>query len=374
MSLTASTPAAASSRLVRRPAPLPDGADPVLDDAADVVRHLLRTPGAMVTVVGDTMQTFVGASGPRQLVDGPRQVPVHVSFCSRVVAGDRPFVIDDATADPALREHPALTASGAVAYCGVPLRDDDGAALGSVCAVDHVPHAWTDDDVAALQRFSALLTRDLSLRRARQDAVRREALLDDTRALLSHDLRDALHSIGIAAELLPAVPDLPQRATELVGAIARRSAAATALLRRLLPDTPPDRATRSLVDRVRDVVEEYDAAFADVDVHFRGDGALRAEDRVLVPPGMLERSVAGLVRAAATGGAPGVVDVRIAVGEDRDLVVEVRREGGATGEGGGDAEELGETVAAFAADAWSGSFSSRPGRYLLSLPLAPRTA
>jgi GAF domain-containing protein len=62
---------------------------------------------------------------------------------------------------------------GVLAYLGVPLATDEGQVLGSLCAVDTVPRAWTPDDLAALQDVVASVMTEIALRR--EVAVRRGA-------------------------------------------------------------------------------------------------------------------------------------------------------------------------------------------------------
>ena len=41
-----------------------------------------------------------------------------------------------------------------VAYAGIPLVDPDDNVLGVLCAIDHEPRAWSDEDVSTLRRLA----------------------------------------------------------------------------------------------------------------------------------------------------------------------------------------------------------------------------
>ena len=43
-----------------------------------------------------------------------------------------------------------------VAYAGIPLVDPDDNVLGVLCAIDHEPRAWSDEDVSTLRRQRAI--------------------------------------------------------------------------------------------------------------------------------------------------------------------------------------------------------------------------
>jgi len=69
---------------------------------------------------------------PRLEVGG--DVPMRESYCSIVVGRDRPFRTGNAREDEELRDHPSREST--LSYCGVPLRDPDGRALGTLCHFD----------------------------------------------------------------------------------------------------------------------------------------------------------------------------------------------------------------------------------------------
>ena len=89
------------------------------------------------------------------------------TFCSRMVAGEGPGVAPDAAAVPAYAQAPIGQELKIGAYVGVPLHDEDGALLGTLCAID--PEAQPgalgveEDTVHLLGRLlSSLLAREIS--------------------------------------------------------------------------------------------------------------------------------------------------------------------------------------------------------------------
>ncbi len=150
---------------------------PHLDRVADLVVSFTGAPLSIVSMVDDQRQFFAAQIGLPAETAEARGTPLSHSLCRFVVAADAPLVVDDTSADQALAQHPAVTDLGIAAYCGVPIHDAAGHALGSLAALDTAPHTWTDDDVALLRSLadvvSAELEADARYRRLTVDLHRR---------------------------------------------------------------------------------------------------------------------------------------------------------------------------------------------------------
>jgi PAS domain S-box-containing protein len=165
---------------------------PAFDRLARLAGRLLNVPVALVTLVGEDRQFFVGCSGCADGAwQGLRETPLSHSFCRHVVEAGAPLVIEDAREHPLVRENPAVGELGVVAYAGIPLVTSGGTVLGSFCAIDHRPHAWSGDEVDALRDLTASVVTEVELRLTtaeageRAEEARRErdeklALLDST--------------------------------------------------------------------------------------------------------------------------------------------------------------------------------------------------
>jgi len=76
-------------------------------------------------------------------------VPMRESYCSIVVGRDRPFRTVDAREEELLRDHPSRDST--LSYCGVPLRDPDGRALGTLCHFDLEPQEVVEAETGMLE-------------------------------------------------------------------------------------------------------------------------------------------------------------------------------------------------------------------------------
>jgi signal transduction histidine kinase len=116
------------------------------------------------------------------------------------VASGEPLVIDDARDTPLVRDNLAIRDLDVIAYAGVPLRTSDGAVLGTFCAIDHEPRAWSEADIAFVREMAQSAMTEIELRsvvRQLEDA-RAEA---EGAALALHELQAisdaALVNLGI---------------------------------------------------------------------------------------------------------------------------------------------------------------------------------
>lgn len=181
--------------------------DAPMDEHARLVRRLLDCDGALITVLGDSSQRYLGMIGLPGPVRARRRTPLDRSLCRTVVARDAPLQLDDLGASPEYRDHPVRTALGVDAYLGVPLRMPSGDPVGAVCGLHHLPYDWTERDLELLRAVRDLVQMELQpLLRSTRDRARTEeiSLLLST---LRHELGGELSIVlgGIETALLPAV-------------------------------------------------------------------------------------------------------------------------------------------------------------------------
>jgi diguanylate cyclase (GGDEF)-like protein len=176
-------PVASSARLrseVQRPARLAAlsaegllgrAPEPVFDRFARVAARAAATPVALVSLVDDERQCFVGMCGLGQPWADARQTPLTHSFCQHVVANAAPLVVEDARLDPVLCANLAIADLDVIAYAGFPIVSPEGHVLGSLCAIDDQPRIWGAEQLELLAEIALLLGNELE----RRSLVRRLA-------------------------------------------------------------------------------------------------------------------------------------------------------------------------------------------------------
>jgi diguanylate cyclase (GGDEF)-like protein len=130
----------------------------------DIVRLASQICGTPVAVMGlvDAERVWLKAQTGG---DAPPNCPREISFCSHTILQHEPLVVPDLAADPRFADGPLVTEVGLRFYAGAPLITDDGFAIGTLCALDDVPHELTLQQRDALSALARQVVAQLELRR-----------------------------------------------------------------------------------------------------------------------------------------------------------------------------------------------------------------
>lgn len=180
---------------------LTERSDPGMERYAERVRDQLSVPVSLVSLVLADQQVFPGMCGLPDPWAHRRATPLSHSFCQHVVTTGEPLIVEDARLAPLVRDNLATVEIGVVGYAGVPLTDDHGHVLGSLCAIDTEPRRWTDHEIAALRDIAVDCSNELRLRLARLDAARERERRDASDAQLQQAFRRSQQLLAIAEVL-----------------------------------------------------------------------------------------------------------------------------------------------------------------------------
>lgn len=122
----------------------------------------LGVPISLVSLVDGDRQFFASQTGLSGLVAEQRETPLSHSFCQHVANERRPLVVADARETKRLAANRAIDDLGVVAYLGVPVAAPDGHVIGALCAIDSVPHAWSEDDVRLMSSLAEAVTAEVA--------------------------------------------------------------------------------------------------------------------------------------------------------------------------------------------------------------------
>lgn len=147
-------------------------ADESFDRFARLVHRQLGVPIALVSISADSAQVLPGAHGLPERLQHERRLPPDHSPCRTVADSGEPLIAVDTRTDPRTMNSPAMANLGIIAYAGFPIFDPHGQPVGTLCAIDRVPHEWTENDLANLADLAAACTSELRLRLARSRAKR----------------------------------------------------------------------------------------------------------------------------------------------------------------------------------------------------------
>ena len=118
---------------------------------------MFNVPVALISMVDSERQWIKSAAG----VD-VTETPRDEAFCSHVVAGRQPLLIQDARQDPRFAENPLVTGGPKVRfYAGYPLFMDDGSCVGTLCLIDNKPRDFGGRGLALLSDMAQLAKKEL---------------------------------------------------------------------------------------------------------------------------------------------------------------------------------------------------------------------
>jgi diguanylate cyclase (GGDEF)-like protein len=147
--------------------------------------RLLRTPVALVSLVGSRVQWFKSRQGVKAGETSPT-----ISFCAHAILGDDTLVVRDARADDRFHDNPLVTGEPFIRfYAGHPLRAPDGSNVGTLCVIDTRPRRPRPAVLEALRDLAAIA----------EDELRVQALSEEQRALIAE--RDELRRRSVLDSL-----------------------------------------------------------------------------------------------------------------------------------------------------------------------------
>ncbi len=143
------------------------------DDIVLLASQICGTPQALMGLV-DSDRVWHKARVGVPVSESARDL----SFCGHTILQTDPLVIDDLAEDERFVDSPLVVGGPQIRfYAGAPLLTENGYAVGTLCAMDTVPHTLDVDQREALSALARQLVAQLELRRLLA-ASRAEALTD----------------------------------------------------------------------------------------------------------------------------------------------------------------------------------------------------
>ena len=211
------------------------------DRIAALASRALRVPIAFVTFVEAEKQVFKGRCFSDTPLDGVTETPLSHSICQYVSGSQKVLILPDTKSDPTFFSHLAVTDLNVAAYAGVPIFDADGVAVGAMCAIDHVPRKWTNDDIELLLALAAQVSTDIGLvanaaKLERQVSALQQ--LEETRSTFNradrHDLRTPIQAMMLGVQAITQLGDLNDDQREYISLVERNAEELLAMVDKML--------------------------------------------------------------------------------------------------------------------------------------------
>ncbi|WP_316797658.1 ATP-binding protein [Pedobacter frigidisoli] len=156
------------------------------NDLTELAAGICGTPIALISLVDKDRQWFKSDYGL-----GVAETDRAYSFCAHAILDPKELMeVEDATKDERFSDNPLVTGHPDIAfYAGVPLVNQEGFALGSLCVIDSVAKKLTDPQKKALRIIARQVMDKMELRRNLR--LLREADEEKQRLLNASLLSDA---------------------------------------------------------------------------------------------------------------------------------------------------------------------------------------
>lgn len=176
------------------------------DALTSLASAICRIPIALITFIDEKRQWFKSHHGT-DFTENLREL----SFCTHVIAStEEIMIVPDATKDDRFANNPMVTGpTKVIFYAGVPLVNEDGFALGTLCVIDQETHSLTTEQVTALKTLAKqvvdkveLKRKVMSLEKANQELLNSNVLIQKFASMAAHDIKNPLSSILLTSQAL----------------------------------------------------------------------------------------------------------------------------------------------------------------------------
>ncbi|SEL53500.1 Signal transduction histidine kinase [Pseudoxanthomonas sp. GM95] len=182
----------------------------VFDDITRIAAQLCGVPMALISLVETERQWFKSEHGL-----GARQTPIEGSICAHALLQDDLLVVPDTHLDARFVGNPLVVGEpGLRFYAGALLKTPDGLPIGTVCVLDTVPNAITEEQGQALRALARQVMAQLELRRMLALSERTSQYRAGLLASAGHDFRTPMTTAMLAFDLARDAP--PERMERVV--------------------------------------------------------------------------------------------------------------------------------------------------------------
>lgn len=168
--------------------------------------EICHTPVSLITMIDENRQWFKAAVGTEI-----RETPKEHAFCTHTIMNhEEIMVVRDLRLDPRFSDNPLVTGSpNVVFYAGVPLVNNDGFALGSLCVIDLEPKELSMQQLRSLKILARQVIDKLELKRKLAELEKKNEILLEANTFIqkfastaAHDIKNPLSSILLTSQLL----------------------------------------------------------------------------------------------------------------------------------------------------------------------------
>ncbi|KQM63926.1 hypothetical protein ASE74_12205 [Pedobacter sp. Leaf216] len=182
------------------------GEEKEFDEIATIASAICGIPISLITFIDEKRQWFKSHIGT-DFTENLREL----SFCTHAIgSGEEIMIVEDARLDERFAENPMVTGpTKLVYYAGVPLINEEGYALGTICVLDQKQHKLTAEQIAALKSLGRQVVDKIELKRtitklqaANQELTNSNLLIQKFASMAAHDIKNPLTNMLLTSQLL----------------------------------------------------------------------------------------------------------------------------------------------------------------------------
>lgn len=133
----------------------------IYDQLTTLASKVCGTPISLISLVDQDRQWFKSHVGL-----AARETTREESFCAHSIVDEQPLIVKDARQDDRFHDNPLVVGdTNLVFYAGIPLIDNEGYALGTLCVIDHQPRELTPEQMTSLRILAKQIVTQFHLRR-----------------------------------------------------------------------------------------------------------------------------------------------------------------------------------------------------------------
>jgi signal transduction histidine kinase len=170
------------------------------DNLTAIAAEICGTPISLVSFVDKDRQWFKSRHGLNA-----SETPRDYSFCAHAINDPHNiFIIEDSTKDIRFFDNPLVVGSpNIIFYAGVPLINENGLPLGSLCVIDDKPKKLSENQIRSLKALSDQIMKLLELRLQRiefektiKKLEKKNQELEIFAHIAAHDLKSPLANVS----------------------------------------------------------------------------------------------------------------------------------------------------------------------------------
>lgn len=165
------------------------------DDFDFLTRMAAEICGAkisLISLVTEDKQWFLSHHGLET-----RETSKDYSFCAHAInTAHEPFIVEDARKDERFHDNPLVTGEpNVIFYAGIPLVNENSAALGSLCIIDESPRSISESQLESLRLLADQALKLLENRRKTRQLEEKSKELEKKEELL--EVTQSINKIGV---------------------------------------------------------------------------------------------------------------------------------------------------------------------------------